>query len=146
MPDKRTVLRWLAAHESFREQYAIARELQVDHFADEILEIADDGTNDWIKRSEGDDGSEAASQLADHEHISRSKLRVEARKWLMAKMAPRKYGDRLALEHAGPMKTVKEMTDAELEYFILAEAAAERERRGDGDRMGAPAVDPKQLQ
>ena len=56
MPDKATVLRWLGEerHTAFRDQYAHAREAQADHFADEILEIADDGTNDWMERIEAD--------------------------------------------------------------------------------------------
>lgn len=90
MPDKATVLRWLGAHEEFRDQYARAREAQADYFADEILEIADDGSNDWMLRKVGEEEIE----VANHEHISRSKLRVDARKWLMSKMAPKKYGDR----------------------------------------------------
>lgn len=94
MPDKSTVMRWLGTNEEFRDQYARAREAQADHFADEILEIADDGSNDWMERKQG----EETVTVVDHEHISRSKLRVDARKWLMSKMAPKKYGDRLALE------------------------------------------------
>lgn len=97
MPDRVTVLRWLDAHEEFRTQYARAREAQAEHFADEILEIADDGTNDWMTRNQGDE----TVTVADHEHISRSKLRVDARKWLMAKMAPKKYGDKLTQEVSG---------------------------------------------
>lgn len=97
MPDKRTILRWLDAHEEFRPQYAYAREAQAEHFADEILEIADDGTNDWTERQQGED----KITVVDHEHISRSKLRVDARKWLMSKMAPKKYGDKITQEVTG---------------------------------------------
>jgi terminase small subunit-like protein len=47
MPDMATVFRWLARHAEFRDQYARAREVQADYLAEEILEIADDGRNDW---------------------------------------------------------------------------------------------------
>ena len=94
MPAKRTILAWLDRHVEFQHQYARAREAQADHFGEEILEIADDGTNDWMKRQHGDDDP---VEVPNHEHISRSKLRVDARKWLMSKMAPKKYGDKLAL-------------------------------------------------
>lgn len=97
MPDKSTVLRWLARYPEFRDQYAQAREAQADHFADEILEIADDASNDWMVRKQGEDEVE----VTNHEHISRSKLRVDARKWLMSKMAPKKYGERITQEHTG---------------------------------------------
>jgi hypothetical protein len=97
MPSQRTVYRWLAADEGFRQRYAQARETQADRFADEILEIADDGTNDWMERQQGDE----TTRVADHEHIQRSRLRVDARKWLMAKLAPKKYGDAVALTGGG---------------------------------------------
>ena len=100
MPDKATVLRWLGKPENdaFRDQYARAREAQADHFAEEILEIADDGSNDWMKR-QSDAG---AIEAPDHEHIQRSRLRVDSRKWLMSKMAPKKYGDKVDHTLAGP--------------------------------------------
>lgn len=82
---------WCAEDADFAKQYAHAKELQADRMADEILEIADDATNDWMRREQ--DGL----MVADHEHMQRSKLRVDARKWLMSKMLPKKYGDRLAV-------------------------------------------------
>lgn len=95
MPDKSTVLRWLgdSRYAAFRDQYARAREAQADHFAEEILEISDDARNDWMMRQIG----EEVAAVPDHEHISRSKLRVDSRKWLMSKLAPKKYGDKLEL-------------------------------------------------
>ena len=53
-PGKTTVLSWLKKHEEFRVQYARAREDQADHYAEEIIEIVDDATNDWIERQVGD--------------------------------------------------------------------------------------------
>jgi hypothetical protein len=87
MPDKMTVLRWLGLHEEFRAQYARARELQTEHWAEEILEIADDSSRDSYE----DDGR----TVVDHEVVARSRLRVDSRKWLMSKLAPRKYGDKV---------------------------------------------------
>lgn len=99
MPDKSTVFRWLAKHEEFRDKYARAREAQADEFAEEILDIADDGTNDYTERKNRD-GSTV--EVVDQEHINRSRLRVDTRKWLMSKMAPKKYGDRVTTELTGP--------------------------------------------
>lgn len=96
MPDKTTVLRWLSQHETFRAQYARAREVQAEHFSDEILEISDDGSNDWMERS-GPDGQKVT--VLNGEHVQRSRLRVDSRKWLMSKLAPKKYGDKL--QHSG---------------------------------------------
>lgn len=94
MPDKATVFRWLAAHEAFRDQYARAREAQADAMLEEILEIADDGRSDSYTDDEG-------NVRTDNDVIARSRLRVDARKWAMSKMAPKKYGEKLDLNHSG---------------------------------------------
>lgn len=96
MPHRATILRWLAKHEEFRDQYARAREAQADHMADEILEIADDGNNDWMERL-GPEG-QSRGWVVNGECAQRSKLRVDARKWLLSKMLPKKYGDKVEVE------------------------------------------------
>lgn len=95
MPPAGTVFRWLDAHESFREQYARAREMQADLFADELLDISDDGRNDWMERNHGD---EDPGWVINGEHIQRSRLRVDTRKWIASKILAKKYGDRVAVD------------------------------------------------
>lgn len=90
MPGQTTVYRWLMEREDFREQYACARELQADTLFDEILDIADDGSNDFV--ADGDGG-----EAVNHEHIQRSKLRIDSRKWMAGKLRPKKYGDKQLL-------------------------------------------------
>jgi len=92
MPGQTTVFRWLAANEDFRKRYAHAREAQADAIVDEMLDIADDGSNDWMERRR-DDGS--VDEVLNHEHVQRSRLRLDARKWMASKLAPKKYGDKL---------------------------------------------------
>ena len=99
MPSLKTVMRWAADNPTFRQQYAEAREALLEHWAEEITEIADDGSNDWIRREKE---AGVITEVPDHEHINRSRLRVDTRKWLLSKLAPRKYGDALALTHANP--------------------------------------------
>jgi len=111
MPHKRTVKRWLAEKPSFQEQYARAKEEMAEHFAEEILEIADDGSNDWIER-EVESGK--LIKVADHEHIARSRLRVDTRKWLMSKLLPKKFGEKLDVDtHIDLVAQVNAMTPAE---------------------------------
>ena len=62
--------------------------------ADELLEIADDGSNDWMMRQHSGDQSYAANG----EHIQRSRLRLDTRKWLLSKALPKIYGDKLPVE------------------------------------------------
>lgn len=107
MPNLVTVLRWLGApaHEHFRSQYARARTAAADALVEEILDIADDGSNDWMERNDPDNPGYQANQ----EHIQRSKLRVDARKWYASKLQPRKYGESQHLEvtgaDGGPVQT-----------------------------------------
>lgn len=93
MPNKATVFRWLAAHDVFRDQYARAREAQADTLFDEILDIADDARNDWMAAHGEDD----LGWKANGEHIQRSRLRLDARKWMAGKLQPKKYGEKLEL-------------------------------------------------
>ncbi len=120
MPDKTTVLRWLAAEENteFRTQYAHAREMQADTLFDEALAIADDGTNDWMERLDKD--GQAAGWQLNGEHVQRSRLRVDTRKWAAGKLAPKKYGDKLQHtgDGGGPIRVrpdLSKLTDEDLD-------------------------------
>lgn len=97
MPARSTVFKWLAENETFSDMYARSREEQADAIFDEVLEIADDGRNDWMERR----GEEDAGWVTNGENIQRSRLRIDARKWMAGKLRPRKYGDKLELEHGG---------------------------------------------
>lgn len=121
MPSVTSVMRWLADEDkaAFREQYARAREAQADRMAEDILTIADEEVT-MVKRSkhggaEGDDSE--VEVVFDPTAVARNRLRVDARKWLASKMAPKKYGDKLGLGGADGLDPVgfvsKEMTDAE---------------------------------
>lgn len=91
MPEQATFYRWLQDKADFREQYARAKEDQADTFAEELVDIADNSTNDWIER-ENQRGEIYTAY--NEEAVSRAKLRIEARKWLMGKMKPKKYGEK----------------------------------------------------
>jgi hypothetical protein len=93
MPSIATVFRWIGAHEEFREQYAKARDAQADTLADELLDIADDGSNDWIEKF-GKDGKSIGWQF-NAEAAARSRLRVDTRKWIASKLKPKVYSDKL---------------------------------------------------
>jgi hypothetical protein len=87
MPSRPTLFRWLHANEDFRNRYARATELRAEAIFDEMFEIADETSGDFVAR---EDGSEAFNA----EHVQRSKLRIETRKWALAKMMPKKFGDK----------------------------------------------------
>lgn len=98
MPGQTTVFRWLADNETFRKQYAHAREAQADAIFDEMLDIADDAVNDFMERkSDKGEGWELNG-----EHVQRTRLRLDTRKWMASRLAPKKYGDKVDHTHANP--------------------------------------------
>jgi hypothetical protein len=96
MPDKRTILRWLDEKVDFRTHYAHARERQADHFLEEIRDIANDGRNDWERIESERTGQDRI--VLNAEAVQRSRLRVDTLKWVMSKLAPKKYGDKIEHE------------------------------------------------
>lgn len=97
MPGESTVRMWVIreVEVGIRAQYAQARESLAECWAEESMEIADDGTNDWVERRRRDGSTET---VLDREHVERSKLRVGQRNWMLARLLPRQYGDRAAVD------------------------------------------------
>ena len=99
MPHKSTIIEWSVKIDHwFPEQYQRAMELRAEHYFDETLDIADDGSNDWMIR-ESKNGTEY--ETFNNEHFQRSKLRIETRKWHLSKLMPKKYGDKIQQEITG---------------------------------------------
>lgn len=105
MPGMSTVMRWLddEANTELREQYARARELQADRMAEEILDIADEQCT-MVRAdkhaTKDDDGDGNTEVVFDAVAVQRNRLRVDARKWLASKMAPKKYGEQIGIGKA----------------------------------------------
>lgn len=101
-PNYSTIMKWLWRDSDYREEfnskYARAREMQSEFMADEIIEIADDDSGDYIQKV---DKKGRVFEAIDHENIQRSRLKVDARKWIMSKMRPKKYGDSTSLKLSG---------------------------------------------
>lgn len=92
MPDKLTVIRWVNRDESgFRHHYELARKNQAEHYFDELMDIVDSGENDYVNRKT----KNGEMRVVDHEHIARSRLRFDARRWVLSQMLPKKYADQL---------------------------------------------------
>jgi len=85
----RTFYDYILQSEEAQQRYARAKELQCDYIAEEILDIADDGSNDYMTIVKGD----MEYNNENKEVTNRSKLRVDSRKWLLSKLLPKKYGD-----------------------------------------------------
>jgi len=92
-----TFLDWVRKDDSFALQYARAKEIAAELMADEILEIADDTSQDELFVDQEDASGKSAKRVQNSEFINRSRLRVDSRKWLLSKLLPKKYGDKLEL-------------------------------------------------
>lgn len=115
MPAKSSVFKWLGEHKEFSDQYARARETQADAIFDEILDIADDGSNDWMQKRSADGSNVGWTENG--EALRRSVLRVDARKWMAGKLRPKKYGEKLqhtGADGEGPVSVVIQSSDAGL--------------------------------
>lgn len=93
MPDVSTVFDWIRIHESFAKQYARAKEESADALFEETIDIADDSLTVAMAASEN---PKLAGSL-----VQAQRLRVDTRKWMMSKMKPKKYGDKLDLTSDG---------------------------------------------
>src|SRR5208337_163169 len=93
-PTYRMFYRWLVEHQEFADAYANAKRAQIQLLVDEIVQIADFSHEDDKFASDG-------SLVPNKEYIARSRLRIDTRKWMAAKLIPRLYGDRVIQEISG---------------------------------------------
>lgn len=93
MPSDRTIYSWLEKYPDFLQQYARARELQAERYANEIIDISDEVPLCTVPDPDG-----GISTRVDAAGVQRNKLRVDARKWVAAKLLPKKYGDSTTLK------------------------------------------------
>ncbi len=91
MPAMSTIFKWLGKHKEFSDKYAQACTERAEWLAEDLIEIADNGSNDWMANND----PENPGYRTNGEHIQRSRLRVDTRKWLASKMYPKKYGDKV---------------------------------------------------
>ena len=100
-----TFMGWLDEDADLADRYTRARENLIERMANELLEISDkdveiqDGKRDWAA-------------------VQKHKLQVDTRKWLLSKLAPKKYGDTVGLElsgqNGGPIQILAATTDEKL--------------------------------
>lgn len=83
MPARSTILKWFRDVPGFSDMYIRAKEIGFEVLADEIIDLAD------------------APENTKKEELNRHHLMIETRKWLLAKLQPRKYGERVTQEIVG---------------------------------------------
>jgi hypothetical protein len=108
MPNTQAFYDWIDSDVEKSKQYVRACEARADSIFEDILDIADDSSNDIQFIDNGDFEIEKTNQ----ENIQRSRLRVDARKWMLGKMNPKKYGDKIQNEHSGEINIQPIFPDA----------------------------------
>jgi hypothetical protein len=112
MPTPANFIRWVNLDiDGLAERYAHARAVAWQVMADEVGDIADDGVNDKFMNADG-------KVVIDTDHINRSRLRVDTRKWLLSKMLPKVYGEKTSVDIKMDMSNA---TDAELAAVALGQ-------------------------
>lgn len=117
MPSRHTVRRECLRDPAFAEAVLTARTEGFHALAEETLEIADDGTNDYY-----DKVTEAGTlRVLDAENIQRSRLRVDTRKWLLSKVLPKVYGEKVLLgsDPENPLPSARTPADVVRDYDEL---------------------------
>jgi hypothetical protein len=106
---QRSLWNWLASSEELMEQYLRAKELGVDAYAEEIIEISDDRSQDLHVDEKG-------REVTNREAIARTQLRIDARKWYASRLAPKKYGDKALDPQTGSDRKTRTAPSIEIAF------------------------------
>lgn len=85
MPDKSSVFTWFRLHPEFLDQYTRAKEESSEAMYEELADLGEEAI----------DLSQAVDPKASNAVVSAVKLKADNLKWMMSKMKPKKYGDKI---------------------------------------------------
>lgn len=133
MPSTQAVGHWLRYNPVFREKYEAARIIQADILFDNLLDIADDSSEDWTTNEDGE-------KRLNGEAVARSRLRIDARKWILSKLIPRKYGDKIEVNHTHKVSLSDAIAEAKARALTPTRVDHEAV---DADFTTSPGAPPK---
>ena len=97
MPSRETFYQWLLNRKDLSDKYARAAELRAEILFDEMQEIAD--TPEPMETNIEESSVQGLrTQKITQDAAMHSRVRIDTRKWILARMNPRKYGDRVMTE------------------------------------------------
>lgn len=110
--NRTSVLQWINLHASPEQvdQYARALEMSAELMVEDGLEIVDESSGDYRLDKDG-------NEVLNSEHIQRSKVRADYRKWIASKRKPKKFGDRIESRN---INYSVEMTKAQRDAAVAA--------------------------
>ena len=107
---RHTIIKWARKYPDFGAMYAQARQHLYEHWADEILDDAENETRDNVSRrviktgysQKLGDYNETIEQItSDNTAVQRDRLKVDSKKWLLSKLLPKEYGDKIETQLTG---------------------------------------------
>ena len=106
LPSRRVFNKWLSEDEKLSAQYARAKEAYADKVFEDIVLIADGAGDDVLIDEDG-------IEQVNHNIIQRDRLRIDARKWHLSKLFPKKYGEKLETEntHSGEIRIIRQIKE-----------------------------------
>jgi hypothetical protein len=113
LPALRTIFRWLDDFPEFCHQYARAREASCEHMANDLIEIADEPVG-TTNQGSTDSGA-----------VQKQRLQIDTRKWLLSKLAPKKYGEKIEHDHSGAV-TINQITRRVIDPLTIEQKLTER--------------------
>lgn len=101
--------RWTGEDEEFKNMYESARDGLIRHWANDIIDIADTQQQGTIRKQKllGD-------EIETRDMIQHRTLRIQSRQWLLSKLRPKQYGDKLALGGADDLPPIQSKADVTL--------------------------------
>lgn len=106
-----TFLGWVAADENLRAAYNAAMQIRTDVHHEEMFDIAADASKDFVELIDDETGE--YKRVFNPNAIKRAQLEIDVRKWSSSRMNPKKYGDKVDLNHSGKVKVVSLDSDDE---------------------------------
>jgi hypothetical protein len=110
-PPLSTFLRWVSQDEELEKRYAAAMQMRADIHHEEMFDIAADASKDFVDLVDDETGE--CRKVANPNAIRRAQLEIDVRKWSLSRMNPKKYGDKVDLNHGGKVKVVQLDADDE---------------------------------
>jgi hypothetical protein len=119
MPCMSNVMRWVHTHPEFAKMYDTATQVRAEVMVEEMTDISDDTSQDHLEET----WNGKTYTVENKEFVQRSRLKIETRKWIASKIKPKKYGDKMQLDHEGSLTIRK--TEIEMPNKLPVGAALE---------------------
>ncbi len=100
---------WTDEDEEFKMMYAAARDALIRHWANDIIDIADTQQSGQIHKQKL-----LGNEIETRDMIDHRRLRIQSRQWLLSKLRPKQFGDKMAIGGADDLPPIQSKADVTL--------------------------------